>query len=80
MARHGEITGKILDYLATRPEEEDTLEGIVNWWMKSDKGKQAVSELEDALNLMLAKGELERIKVKKDIFVYKIRKKLNVKQ
>jgi hypothetical protein len=78
MARHGEITGKILAYLTTRPEEGDTLEGIMNWWMKSDKGKHAINELEDVLNLMLAKGELEKIKVKKDILVYKVKKKLKV--
>jgi hypothetical protein len=30
---------EVLDYLATRPDEEDTLEGITSWWMKSDKGK-----------------------------------------
>ncbi len=27
MAKHGEIAGKILDYLATRPEEEDVKDG-----------------------------------------------------
>jgi hypothetical protein len=68
---------QVLDYLATRPEEEDTLEGITNWWMKSDKGKHAIDELEDTLNLMLAEGELEKIRVKKDIVVYKVKKRLN---
>lgn len=68
---------QVLDYLATRPEEEDTLEGITNWWMKSDKGKHAIDELEDTLNLMLAEGELEKIHVKKDIVVYKVKKRLN---
>ncbi|MCL5022011.1 MAG: hypothetical protein M1497_01335 [Nitrospirae bacterium] len=78
MARHAEISGKILAYLTTRPEEGDTLEGIMNWWMKSDKGKHAIDELEDVLNLMLAKGELEKIKVKKDILVYKVKKRQKV--
>lgn len=68
----------VLDYLATKPDEEDTLEGITNWWMKSDKGKHAIDELEDILNLMLAEGELEKIHVKKDIVVYKVKKRLNV--
>ena len=68
---------EVLDYLATRPDEEDTLEGITNWWMKSDKGKHAIDELEDTLNLMLAEGELEKIHVKKDIVVYKLKKRLN---
>jgi len=78
MARHGEITGKILAYLTKRPQEGDTLEGIVNWWMKSDKGKHAIDELEDVLTLMLAKGKLEKMKVKKDILVYKVKKRLKV--
>jgi hypothetical protein len=78
MARHEEITRKILDYLAARPEEEDTLEGIMNWWMKSNKGRHATDELEDALNSMLARGELEKKKVKKDMFVYRVKKKLKV--
>jgi hypothetical protein len=68
---------QVLDYLATRPEEEDTLEGITNWWMKADKGKHAMDELEDILNLMLAEGELEEIHIKKDIVVYKVKKRLN---
>jgi len=68
---------QVLDYLATRPEKEDTLEGITNWGMKSDKGKHAIDELEDTLNLMLAEGELEKIHVKKDIIAYKVKKRLN---
>ena len=68
---------EVLDYLATRPDEEDTLERLTDWWIKSDKGKHAIDELEDTLNLMLAEGELEKIHVKKDIVVYKMKKRLN---
>jgi hypothetical protein len=39
MSRHGEIAGRILDYFTTRLEEEDTLNGIINWWMRSNKGE-----------------------------------------
>lgn len=45
--------------------------------MKSDKGRHAIDELEDILNLMLAEGELEKIHVKKDIVFYKVKKRLN---
>jgi hypothetical protein len=65
---------QVLDYLATRPDEEDALEGITNWWLKSDKGKHVMDELEDTFNLMIAKGELEKIHLKKDIVVYKVKK------
>ncbi len=80
MVKHEDIAGEILDYLATKPEGADTQEGIAEWWMKSDRGRRAIAELEDALNLMLAKGELEKVKVKRDTLVYKIRKRLNVGQ
>lgn len=65
---------QVLDYLATRPEKEDTLEGITNWWMKSDKGKRAIDELEDTLTLMLAEGDLEKVHVNKDIVAYKVKR------
>ncbi len=68
----------VLAYLATKPDGEDTLEGITNWWMKSDKGKHAIEELEDILNLMLARGELKKSLVQKDVVVYSVKKKLNV--
>lgn len=74
MVKHEEMAGEVLRYLSTRQEEEDTLEGIVNWWLKSDKGRRAADELEDTLNLMLAKGELEKVKIKRDVFVYRVKK------
>lgn len=68
----------VLDYLATKPDGEYSLEGITNWWMRSDKGKHALEELEDILNLMIARGELTKGLVKKDIVVYTVKKRLNV--
>jgi hypothetical protein len=68
---------RVLDYLATRPGEEDTLEGITNWWLRSDKGRRAVEELEETLNMMLLEDELEKIHVKEDVVVYRVKKRLN---
>jgi len=76
MTKQAEIAGKILDYLATRPGAEDTLEGIMNWWTRSDKGKQGIDELEDALNSMVTSGDLERSVMKRDILAYKIKEKV----
>lgn len=75
MVKHKEIAGKIVDYLSTKPEKEDSLEGIADWWMKSDKGSHAIVDLEDALNLMLSNGELEKLKVQKDVIVYRVKKR-----
>lgn len=65
---------QVLDYLAAMPDEGDTLEGITTWWMKSDKGKHALDELEETLNLMLAERKVEKIHIKKDIVVYRLKK------
>lgn len=78
MVKGEEAAGQILDYLATKPEKEDTLEGIANWWIKSDKGRRSVDELQGSLNLMVARGEIERVRIKRDIFVYRVKKRLNV--
>ncbi len=67
-------TKQVLDHLTAMPDREDTLEGLTNWWMKSNNGRHALDELEETLNVMLAKGELEKIHVKKDILVYRIKK------
>ena len=34
MVEKTEAIQKILTYLVNRPEKEDTLEGITNWWDK----------------------------------------------
>ena len=78
MSNQTEIAQKILSYLKKHPNAEDTLEGIVNWWLRSDRGEQAIDEVKDALNLLIEKGDVEEIKGKKDIVIYKVRKRLKV--
>ncbi len=78
MITREEIAQKVLDYLSNRPEAEDTLEGIMNWWLRSDKGSHAIDEVKDALNLLLQKGDLEEVKGQKDILIYKVKRRLKV--
>jgi hypothetical protein len=78
MITREEIAQKVLDYLSSRSAAEDTSEGIMNWWLSSDKGSHAIDEVKDALNLLLQKGELEEIKGQKDIFIYKVKRRLKV--
>ncbi len=67
---------RVLDYLAARPGGGDTLEGIANWWLRSDKGRRSVEEMEETLNLMLLEDELEKIHTKKDVVIYRVKKRL----
>jgi hypothetical protein len=73
-----ETIQKILTYLGNRPEKEDTLEGITNWWIKSDKGSHGVEEVLYALQLLIEQGEIEEVKVRKDFVVYRAGKRQNI--
>ena len=74
MAEQTETVQKILTYLENRPEKEDTLEGITGWWIKTDKGSHGVEEVLYALNLLIEKGDLEEVKVSRDVLMYRAKK------
>ena len=78
MVEKTEAIQKILTYLGNRPEKEDTLEGITNWWIKSDKGSHWVEEVLYALQLLIGQHEVEEVKVRKDVVVYRVRKRQNI--
>ena len=67
MQEQTETVQKILTYLENRPDKEDTLEGITGWWIKTDKGSHGVEEVLYALNLLIEKGDLEEVKVSRDV-------------
>jgi len=78
MTKRTDITQKIIDYLESRPDREDTLEGLTNWWIRMDKGSYAVDELKATLNMMVENGELEELQARKDFFTYRITKRQKV--
>jgi hypothetical protein len=78
MAEQTETVQKILIYLENRPDREDTLEGITGWWIKTDKGSHGVEEVLYALNLLIEKGDLEEVKVSRDVLMYRSKRKQNV--
>jgi hypothetical protein len=50
------IEQQILDYLAKNPAAQDTLTGIVEWWLLNQTIVQATAEVETAVkNLLTAK-------------------------
>lgn len=74
MTEQTETVQKILTYLENRPDREDTLEGITGWWIKTDKGSHGVEEVLNALNLLIEKGDLEEVRVSRDVLVYRAKK------
>lgn len=50
------IAEEILGYLVARPEAQDTLEGIVEWWLLEQKIAVQTARVRDALAALVADG------------------------
>jgi DNA-binding PadR family transcriptional regulator len=52
------IERQILDYLADNPAAQDTVEGIVEWWLLRQKIVRTTSGVEAALAKLISEGKL----------------------
>ena len=50
------IGNEILEYLIDHPEAQDTLQGIVEWWLLEQTIKFKKTQVEKALAELIAKG------------------------
>ena len=50
------IASDILAYLVEHPQAQDTLEGILMWWLMEQRIKQLTSEVKSALEELVAEG------------------------
>jgi hypothetical protein len=51
-----ETSYEILSYLAENPDAQDTLEGVVEWWVFERKLRSRTSLVEQALARLVSKG------------------------
>jgi predicted transcriptional regulator len=51
-----QIAAAILAYLAEHPKAQDTLEGIVEWWLLEQEIKRRTAMVQEALAELLTKG------------------------
>lgn len=52
---------QILSYLADNPKAEDTLEGIVDWWLLQQRIEFAVVEVKKALSHLITQNFVQEI-------------------
>jgi hypothetical protein len=52
------IERQILEYLSKHPAAQDTLRGIVEWWLLKQKIEQSTADVEAAVKVLVAKGKL----------------------
>lgn len=50
------IAYEVLAYLAEHPESQDTLEGIVEWWLLEREIKQQTALVRESLAELVARG------------------------
>lgn len=51
-----QIAHEILAYLAEHPDSQDTLDGIVHWWLLERKIKYQKVQVEEALSMLQEQG------------------------
>jgi Mn-dependent DtxR family transcriptional regulator len=70
MKIENELSKKILEYLDKKPDAGDTLEGITEWWLESERVDQAVDQVAEVLEALIKKGLI----IKSKYGVYKLAK------
>ncbi len=55
---HEALGNEILDYLSKHPEAEDSLEGIVEWWLVEQRITRPAAEVRAALDQLVARKQI----------------------
>jgi hypothetical protein len=54
------VAAAIRRYLREHPNAADTLEGIARWWLSGNSGNELLTDVERALEELVAGGEVVR--------------------
>lgn len=54
--KKAQIVNEILAYLSEHPDAQDTLEGIVRWWLLEQEIKRETDKVKEALNELVNRG------------------------
>ncbi len=69
------IAREMLDYLSRQPSAEDTLEGILQYWMPEKSTSRQITMVKEALGDLVTQGLLEKIS-REGRTVYRIKSRL----
>jgi len=67
-----QIAREILAYLAEHPDSQDTLEGIVQWWLLERKIKYQRNLVEEAINELVNNQMIVVNKIDRDTIVFQL--------
>jgi hypothetical protein len=67
-----QIEAEIFSYLAEKPQAQDTLKGICEWWLLERQVLHRKAEVEKALDSLIEKGVLTQFKGHDNHFHYRL--------
>jgi len=70
--RKSRFTHEILAYLAEHPDAQDTLEGIVEWWLLEQRIKRWTARVKEALAELVSRGLVLERQGKDSRILYRI--------
>lgn len=74
-----EITREILAYLLEHPDAQDTLEGIVQWWLLERKIKYQTAMVKETLEELVEKGLIVEYRNEKSQPRYQLNREIDWK-
>jgi hypothetical protein len=69
------IAREIISYLSAHPDAQDTLDGIVKWWLRDQKTDQHTTLAKEVLADLVTQGLIEKIRMEGQTPYYRIRPK-----
>jgi hypothetical protein len=69
------VAQELLGYLARHPDAQDTLEGILEWWLLEEKIRRRAFEVREALAELVRDGLLRERKGKDDRTHYRVNRR-----
>jgi hypothetical protein len=69
------IAREIISYLSAHPDAQDTLDGIVQWWLRERKSNQHTTLVKEVLADLVTQGLIEKNQKEGETPYYRIRPK-----
>ena len=69
------VCNEILSYLEMHPDAADNLDGVINWWLREQRFLRPVEQVESALNILIEKQAVERIRNPDGTTIYRAQRK-----
>lgn len=68
-----ELEGRVLDYIKSHPDTEETMESVSDWWLRLQSLDPSIDRITAVLEDLVDKELIVKVDFGQDIFIYNIR-------